>query len=60
MVSGRVVNTVIASPVSLPSAATTGKLSSAPVLRPIQLACIVRTRSGQPSSWGRSSSSWSA
>jgi hypothetical protein len=51
-VSGRVVNTVTFSPVSAISNST-----SAPSERPIQLRCMVRTLSVQPSSSSMSSSS---
>ncbi len=50
-VSGRVVKHGIGSPVW-----ATRKFTSAPSLRPIQFACISRTRSGQASSSFRSSS----
>ena len=61
-VSARVVNTL-----SVPSAPSArrvsgayGKAISQPSLRPIQLACITRTRSGQPASSSRAASSSSA
>ena len=51
-VSGRVVNTSMTSPVS----AISNRIV-APSERPIQLRCIVFTRSGHSESWSMSSSS---
>ena len=55
-VSGRVVNTRIFSS----GRPTTGRSNSAPSLLPIQLRCIVITRSGQPGSRSHHASSSSA
>src|SRR2546428_6924454 len=55
-VSGRVVNTRILRS----GRPATGRSNSAPSLRPIQLRCIVMTRSGQPGSRSHHSSSSSA
>ena len=63
MVSARVVNTyILPSPIGLPSAPAMacGNAKRTPWLLPIQLACIVRTRSGQPGMWSRQESSSSA
>ena len=56
-VSGRVVNTVMVSSVGSPASSQSVNFTSAPSLRPIQFACICLTRSGQPGSLSRSSSS---
>jgi len=49
-VSGRVVNTSTSASVPDSGGAVRGKRTRAPSLRPIQRACMVRTRSGQRSS----------
>ena len=61
LVSGRVVKTRTGATAgaAVPSASVTAISNSAPSDRPIQLRCMILTRSGQ-SSASRSSSSWSA
>ncbi len=64
-VSGRVVKTVTSRPASGSSSAESArgamvKTTSAPVDLPIQLRCMVMTRSGHESSLSKSSSSRSA
>ena len=63
MVSARVVNTYMRpSPISSPSPSrmSCGNAKRTPTLLPIQLACIVFTRSGQPGILSRYASSSSA